>query len=575
MSDLELLRQYGRHRDEAAFAILVDRHLHLVYSAVRRQVRSPELAEDVAQAVFVELSRRALDLPAETHLPGWLYVVARRRAVDALRQEVRRAKREFAAIETATMTTPATNWTALEPVLDEAISALAERDRQAVLMRFFENKSFREIGAALAMSDDNAQKRLSRALERLRGTLARRGIATTAAALAASMSANAVGAAPLALKAKISSAVATLGVPVSTGAGAGLSRFILERKAFLALGAGAATVFAVWLSELETVREQERQIADLERRRITVQQLRLERDSAKQRFAELASATPQPSTADTEIETRWRELAARVAALEAAMQRPDAIRIPELRFLEAKDWYLAAQQRWDAGTEGGLREGLGLLRVYAKYRLAPRFAAAVRRFLTANPDTRLSDVMQLAPYFDPSVDGDVLQRYRVITTSDLTAQDKAATGTSGLISEVVTGEFDNAADRVLQIGTDGWSLAPIGHLPKTIARDIPPKYFQAVQTAALAYGRAHNAAEPPDLDALLPYLPDRQVAEALRTATEELAVTNSVDDAVRAYRQANDGREPTNFAAVEPYFKSPAAAAKFRDFAKRHGKVLP
>jgi RNA polymerase sigma factor (sigma-70 family) len=203
-TDLELLDRHARAGDEAAFAELVRRHVNLVHSAALRQVRSPQLAEEVAQSVFADLARSARRLPPGTVLPAWLWSVARRTAVDAVRREARRRKREQAAHELSTMNAPEpADWTRIGPLLDEALQSLDESDRTVVLLRWFENKSLREIGAALGTSEDAAQKRAGRALDRLREFFTRRGVAVGAGGLAAALSANAVQAAPAGLAAAV------------------------------------------------------------------------------------------------------------------------------------------------------------------------------------------------------------------------------------------------------------------------------------------------------------------------------------------------------------------------------------
>jgi len=166
-ADLELLRDYACEKSQEAFAELVRRHVDLVYSAALRQVRSPQLAEEVGQSVFTDLARDAANLKPDTILTAWLYQVTRRTAIDVVRRESRRQARERLAVEMAAMNT-ATDWTHIEPLLDDAMEALDETDRAAILLRYFENKSLREVGQSLGTSDDAAQKRVSRAVERLR-----------------------------------------------------------------------------------------------------------------------------------------------------------------------------------------------------------------------------------------------------------------------------------------------------------------------------------------------------------------------------------------------------------------------
>lgn len=245
-SDLDLLRQFARKNEQDAFAEIVRRHLDLVFSAALRQVRSPQLAEDIAQSVFADLARDADKLKADTVLPAWLHAVTRRTSVDAIRKESRRQLREQIAIEMNAMNAPEATWTHIEPLLDEAMDALDDADRAAVLLRYFENKSLREVGAQLGVGDDAAQKRVSRAVERLREFFAKRGVTVGASGLAVLISANAVQSAPAGLAATISAA-ALAGTAVSTStiiaatktiAMATLQKFLVTATVATLAGAG-------------------------------------------------------------------------------------------------------------------------------------------------------------------------------------------------------------------------------------------------------------------------------------------------------------------------------------------------
>ena len=216
-SDLELLGQYARNRAQDAFTEIVRRHVDLVYSAALRQVRSPQLAEEVAQSVFTDLARNTGKLKPDTVLTAWLYHVTRRTAVDVVRKESRRQLREQIASEMNAMNATATDWTNVEPLLDEAMQTLDDTDRTAVLLRYFENKSLREVGQTLGTSDDTAQKRVSRAIERLREFFSRHGVTVGASGLVVVLSANAVQAAPIGLAGTIATAGATVaGTTLST-----------------------------------------------------------------------------------------------------------------------------------------------------------------------------------------------------------------------------------------------------------------------------------------------------------------------------------------------------------------------
>ena len=215
-TDWELLQRYRRNQAEAAFTELVRRHVNLVYSAALRQIRAPQLAEEIAQSVFSDLAQQAAQLPADTVLAAWLHQVTRRAAIDVVRREARRQLREQIATEMNATNAPDANWTSIEPLLDEAVSALDDADRAAVLLRYFENKSLRDVGTQLGISDDAAQKRVSRAVERLREFFAQRGVTVGASGLAVVISANAVQAAPAALVAAISTATVAAGAVLAT-----------------------------------------------------------------------------------------------------------------------------------------------------------------------------------------------------------------------------------------------------------------------------------------------------------------------------------------------------------------------
>jgi uncharacterized protein (TIGR03435 family) len=222
---LDLLRQFARENSQDAFNEIVRRHLNLVYSAARRQVRSPQLAEEIAQSVFTDLARNAGKLKPGTILTAWLYSVTRWTAIDVVHKESRRQLREQIAVEMNDMNATANDWTQIEPLLDDAMAALDETDRSAILLRYFENKSLREVGASLKISDDAAQKRVSRAVERLREFFSKRSVTIGASGLAVLISANAVQSAPIGL-AKV---VAT--VAVAKGAAAGGSTLTLAKGA--------------------------------------------------------------------------------------------------------------------------------------------------------------------------------------------------------------------------------------------------------------------------------------------------------------------------------------------------------
>jgi RNA polymerase sigma factor (sigma-70 family) len=207
-NDMELVREYAAHNSEAAFATLVSRHIDLVYSVALRHVRDVHLAEEITQAAFIILARKAGSLSPRTILPGWLCRTAHYVSTRALTMQQRRQIREQEAYMQAVSNEPeSANWTQIAPLLDTALSQLGEKDHDAIVLRFFQNKSLNEIGAAQGASEDAARKRVGRALEKLRKFLAKRGVASTAPIIAEAISAHSVQAAPVAL-AKTVTAVA-------------------------------------------------------------------------------------------------------------------------------------------------------------------------------------------------------------------------------------------------------------------------------------------------------------------------------------------------------------------------------
>jgi uncharacterized protein (TIGR03435 family) len=215
--DMALVREYAASQSETAFETLVGRHVNLVYSAALRQVRDAHLAEEISQAVFVILARKAGSLGAQTILSGWLYRTARFAAADALKTQRRRQRREQEACMQSTLDEHPMDaaWQELSPLLDEAMAQLRDQDRDALVLRYFENKSLREVGDALGLQERAAQKRVARGLEKLHAFFARRGIASTTAIIAGAVSANSIQAAPVALTKSITAVAVTKGAAVS------------------------------------------------------------------------------------------------------------------------------------------------------------------------------------------------------------------------------------------------------------------------------------------------------------------------------------------------------------------------
>lgn len=217
MEDWQLLREYVDKGSQAAFSMLVARYVNLVYATCRRELNDAVLAEDVTQVVFLILAKKAPSLREGTILAGWLFKTARFAARDAHRQETRRQRHEQRAAEKLGETRQRdTGGSDLEALLQDGLDQLTGPERNALLLRFFEGSSINEVGARLGISPDAAQKRVARALEKLRRYMARQGYSVATVVVAAWLADHIVHAAP----ATCVAAVAKLAANVPAGSGA-------------------------------------------------------------------------------------------------------------------------------------------------------------------------------------------------------------------------------------------------------------------------------------------------------------------------------------------------------------------
>jgi RNA polymerase sigma factor (sigma-70 family) len=215
--DDRLLEQFARNGSEEAFAALVQRHIALVHSVALRHTANPQHAQDITQAVFVILARKAGALGRKTVLPGWLYHTARLTAANLQRAEARRVRREQEAFMQSKLEESTTDhlWRELSPQLDEAMAGLGTSERDALVLRYFQNKSMAEVGQLLGLAENTAQKRVSRALEKLRKFFTKRGVDSTTAAIAENISAHSVQAVPVALAKSVTAVALAKGATAS------------------------------------------------------------------------------------------------------------------------------------------------------------------------------------------------------------------------------------------------------------------------------------------------------------------------------------------------------------------------
>ena len=535
-SDAALLRQYAGQEDEAAFREIVVRHTDLVYASALRQVGVPDLARDIAQSVFTDLARKAPSLagalPENASLVGWLYRGARFAALNQLRDDRRRQARERQAMQhfdPASDTAP--EWDQVQPVLDEAMADLSDEDRDALLLRFFKSYDFRAIGAAFGVSDDAAQKRVTRALERLRTHLTSRGVTTTAAALSAVISTNAVPLAPAGLAATLSTS-ALAGTTIATTATATAVKTIamttLQKAIITAALVAAAGTGVYEASQVSQLREQvqalQQQQAPLTEQ---IQQMQRERDDATNRWASLANeitrlkgntaellklrgevarlrGNAQPQSSNP-IETDMKSWLVRVSRLKQRLAETPEAKIPEMRLLDEEDYMGATQGLLN--TERDYLAALSNLRSTGEFKFITTFLnPALTQYAQANNGQFPTDLSQLQPYFPSPVEDAILQRWEIAPAKTVR--------TDNFGDPIITTKaaVDEDWDQRYAVGLKGFASAgqdTAGHNGwGVIAPDV------ILGTAAKAYLAANNGQEPTDPSQVIPYLttPEQQAA---------------------------------------------------------------
>jgi RNA polymerase sigma factor (sigma-70 family) len=452
-SDAELLREYAKGGWDSAFAELVGRHTNLVYSAAFRQADSADAATEITQSVFVDLARGAAALAprlaAEASLAGWLCRSARNQALNFRRSEFRRHARERLAMEQLLPASEnAPDWDRLRPVLDAAMADLPEADYDAFVFRFFQNQDLRTVGRALGVSDDTAQKRVSRALEKLREQLTRRGVTTTAAALSITITANAVHAAPAGLILTISAAAmtgtaaaaTTTATITKTIAMTTLQKALITTAAVAAIGTGVfeARQASTWEARAQTLEAQQTtnvsQLEELQRQRdeavaaqtalqeenqrltlAAAEVPKLRGDLVRARAQQQASSGSNPGALDPNDPAVQHFMEAKAKAEKISQyleQMPDK-KIPELQFMNDKDW-LKATESAKFDTDADVRKTLSELRSIAKNNLP--MGRSLYAFIQDNNGELPTDMSQLKQYFAKPITNSSSYHWRGITS---------------------------------------------------------------------------------------------------------------------------------------------------------------
>lgn len=471
--DRALLAEYAVRGSEVAFQMLVSRHVNLVYSAALRQVGDRELAEEVTQTTFILLARKAASLGAETVIPGWLYRTACNTARDAVKKQRRRERREQEAQFNMDESGDAA-WQQIAPMLDAAMGCLNEKDRQAILLRFFEDKSLAQVGRALGASEDAAKMRVNRAVEKLRSFFNQRGVVLPAAVLITLISANAVQAAPAHLALSVFSAA-----KAASSGGTTLTLFKIMTMTKLKFAALTAVAVAAVTTPMVLQRQaQEKLRVENESLRQQVEQ-QTQLAAENERLSALIAQTAQTNTQAVPKEqlsellrlraevARLRTESQEVAALKKAQahnpvdelrqkvnQMPDKL-IPELQVLDEKKW-AEDVSRGKLDTEDGVRQVMANLRRAAKLRFVSDLGVALNEYVKANNGQLPNDLSELKPYFKKPVDDATLQRYALLRTGK--ASDYSAT--EPLVGEKAA--VDDQYDTLFKISTDGYTMQGVG-----------------------------------------------------------------------------------------------------------------
>lgn len=326
--DLELLQSYVTGRSEAAFAELVARHVNLVYSAARRETGGDDAsAQDLTQSVFIELARQAPRLTRHPALVGWLYTTVRHVAANWRRGRARRERRELAAHAmnpADPQIEPGPAWEEIAPRLDDAMHELRDADRNALVLRFFDQRSLRDVGESLGLTENAARMRVDRALDRLREGLARRGVTSTASGLAAAIVAGAVVHAPAGLAAGVASTAVATAASTSTTLTL-LNLMNLTKTQIVIASVCAVTAVSVPVWQQTRIQRLQENAATLAAEADAAAQLKAELDRLRSRIAQEAPELERLRAADRAAQIEIARLRNEAAAARRTAPAPASV----------------------------------------------------------------------------------------------------------------------------------------------------------------------------------------------------------------------------------------------------------
>ncbi|MGC3957439.1 MAG: sigma-70 family RNA polymerase sigma factor [Verrucomicrobiota bacterium] len=537
-SDQQLLQDYAQNRTDPAFAELVRRHIDLVYSAAMRRLGDAHLAEDVAQGTFTALAQNAHDLAGHPVLTGWLHRTTQNIAANLIRTNLRRQTREQEAVTMNQLLSSApndANWQSIAPHLDAALDELESADRDMVMLRYFEKKSARETATQLGISEDAAQKRVSRAVDRLREFFAKRGVTVGASGLAVVISANAVQAAPVGLALAISTAAALTGTTLATTATITATKAIamtaLQKTVVAATIAVLAGVGIYEAQQASKLREQVQKLRPLAE---NYQQLQIERDELNNRLTSLLADNSHANLNSSQTEllrlrgkfgqltaaarepgnVAAQEWLARIEALKSKLAQTPAAQIPEMAFLTDEDWLNAAKK--DLRTDFDYRYAFASLRNDAEAKFAAMLMNAIAQYALqhdAHEPKRLDpesatfpkEISDLRPYLDPSkVTDDMLSRFEIISPSAIGENPQQRGNFIITQKDAVDPELDQRWAIGLQ------ASGTLGNFEQTEIMNNIKQLAPCLQ----AYADAHGGAKPNTFADLQPYLASNEQRSA-------------------------------------------------------------
>ena len=418
-------------------------------------------------------------------------------------------------------------WTQIAPLLDDAMSGLGETDRAALVLRFFENKTTREIADALKLNEAAAQKRVTRALEKLREMLAQRGIKTTAATLSVVITAHAVQAVPVGMAATITAAATIAGTTLVTTTIATATKTIAMttlQKTIVA--ATVAALAGAGIYEARQATNARAEVQTLQQQVEQNQQLQKERDDATNRLALMAEEITRLKSNPNQNEllklrgevTRLKQVTAkspeidsRESLMKSWLAREDRLKqiveqfpdkkIPDLQLVSEEDWLTQARDaKFD--TDSDVQRTLANLRNAAAHNFSYIASDAVKKYMEANNNQFPTDLAQLQPYFKTPVSDDILNRWGIMPQSEFPNQKM---GGDWVIA--VKNPVNRGLDSSIVIGPGSYGSSDYQSVDTQKAITI-------LEPALKAYAAAHNGSQAGTPAEIQPFLttPEQQAA---------------------------------------------------------------